>query len=372
VRRRDLITVMAGAAATFVRAQGREWLMFAGTYTNRRSKGIYVLRFDSKGALKDLGLAAETSNPSFLALSPRGYLYSVNEDAHGTVSAFAFDRASGRLRFLNTVSSKGDAPCHVSFDRTGRWLFAANYDSGSVAAFPLRADGSLGEASAFVQHHGSSVDKERQTGPHAHMALVSGDNRLLFVPDLGLDQVVVYRIDAQKGTLAANSPAFWKTAPGFGPRHMAFGKDLRFAYVLGELVASVCVFRYDAKTGGAEAIQTISMLPDDFKGPKSGAEIEVHPGGQFLYASNRGHDSIAIFRIDQATGKLAAVDRVPARVRTPRNFAIDPSGVFLLAAGQDSNAVAVFRIDGASGRLTPLGDPIASPVPVSLVFATAS
>jgi 6-phosphogluconolactonase len=370
VRRRDLISVMAGAA-TLARAQGRDWLMFAGTYSRRPSKGIYAWRFDSKGALKDLGLAAETSNPSFLALSPRGYLYSVNEDAHGAVSAFAFDRASGKLRFLNTVSSKGDSPCHVSLDRTGRWLFTANYNSGSVAAFPVKADGSLGEAAAFVEHHGSSVDKERQTGPHAHMALVSEDNRLLFVPDLGLDQVMVYRIDAQKGTLAANSPAYWKTAPGFGPRHMTFGKDLRFAYVLGELAASVCVFGYDAKTGGAEPIQTISMLPADFTGPKSGAEVAVHPNGQFLYASNRGHDSIAIFRIDP-TGKLTAVDRVPARAKTPRNFAIDPSGEFLLAAGQDSNAVAVFRIDGASGRLTPLGDPVASPVPVSLVFAPAT
>ncbi len=369
--RRSFLTaaILAGPAAAF--AQNREWLMYVGTYTVQKSKGIYAWRFDSQGKLSSLGLAGQSSNPSFLALGPHDCLYAANEDSQGNVSAFSFDRASGALKLLNTVSSKGAAPCHVSLDRTGRWLFVANYDSGSVAAYPVQSSGALGEASAFVQHRGSSVDKERQSGPHAHMALTSPDNRFLFVPDLGLDQVVVYRFDAVKGALAPNHPAFWKTEPGFGPRHLAFGNGAHFAYVLGELAAAVCVFRFDAASGGAEPVQTISMLPDRYAGAKSAAEIAAHPNGRFLYASNRGHDSIAIFGIDPATGKLTAVDRVPALVKTPRNFAIDPTGAFLLAAGQDSNTIAVFRIDQRTGALTPLGKPVESPVPVSIVFAPA-
>ena len=372
MRRRSFLASALAYGASAALAQDREWLLFAGTYTARRSKGIYALRFHSDGQLAPLALAGECSNPSFLTLGAGNHLYAVNENPQGSVSAFAFDSASGALKLLNTAASKGSDPCHVSLDHSGKWLFAANYTSGSVAAFAVQPSGALGEASAFVQHSGSSVDPERQTGPHAHMALVSSDNHFLFVPDLGLDEVVVYRFDPAKGSLTPNDPPFWKTGPGFGPRHLAFGPNARYAYVLGEMAAAVCVYRYDAKTGAAEAVQTVSMLPANYQGPKSGAEIAVHANGRFLYASNRGHDSIAIFRIDPADGKLSAVDRVAARVKTPRNFAIDPTGRFLLAAGQDSNAIATFRIDSNSGLLTPAGDPVESPAPVSLVFAPAS
>jgi 6-phosphogluconolactonase len=367
--RRSFLTAAIGAGAAAAFAQDREWLMFVGTYTRRNSKGIYAWRFNSQGKLSSLGLAGESSNPSFLAIGRGDHLYAVNENAQGTVSAFSFDRSSGAVKLLNTVSSKGNAPCYIALDHTGKWVFAANYESGSVAAYPVQPSGALGEPSAFVQHSGSSVNRQRQSGPHAHMTLPTPDNRFLLVPDLGLDQVRVYHFDAAKGSLAPDDPAFWKTEPGFGPRHVAFGSGARFAYLLGEMAAAVCVFRYDAKTGRAEPIQTISMLPDNYTGPKSGAEIAVHPNGRFLYASNREHNSIAIFGIDGATGKLTAVDRVPARVRTPRNFAIDPSGRFLLAAGQDSSTIAVFGLDPRTGALTPSGDPVEAPVPVSIVFA---
>lgn len=367
--RRLFLAAAIAAGASKVFAQDRDWLMFVGTYTRRRSRGIYACRCDSKGKLTPLALAGESRNPSFLALGTNDRLYAVNENDTGSVSAFSFDRSSGALKLLNTVASKGASPCHLALDGSGKWLFAANYDSGSVAVFAVQAGGGLGEVSAFEQHSGSSVDKGRQLGPHAHMTLPSPDNRFLLVPDLGLDQVRVYRFDSAKGSLTPNDPAGWKTAPGFGPRHVAFGNGARFVYVVGELAASVCVFRYDAGSGRGEAIQTISMLPDGYAGVKSGAEIAVHPNGRYLYASNREHNSIAIFAIDGATGKLTAVDRVAARVKTPRNFAIHPNGEFLLAAGQDSNTIAVFGIDQRSGLLTPSGDPVEAPVPVSIVFA---
>jgi 6-phosphogluconolactonase len=367
--RRSFLTAAIAAGASSVFAQDRDWFMFVGTYTRRRSKGIYAWRCNSKGKLSALALAGESRNPSFLAIGPNDCLYAANENETGTVSAFSFDRTTGALKLLNTAPSKGAMPCHVSLDRSGKWLFAANYDSGSVAVFPVQPGGALGEVSAFAQHSGSSVNRERQLGPHAHMALPSPDNRFLLVPDLGLDQVRVYRFDSVAGSLTPNDPAGWKTSPGFGPRHAAFGNGARFVYVLGEMAAAVCVFRYDAGSGRGEAVQTISMLPDDYAGLKSGAEIAVHPNGRYLYASNREHNSIAIFAIDGVTGKLTAVDRVAARVRTPRNFAIHPNGEFLLAAGQDSNTIAVFGIDQRSGLLTPSGDPVEAPVPVSIVFA---
>jgi 6-phosphogluconolactonase len=368
--RRLLLTtaIGAGASSAFAQTGGSGSNMFIGTYTKKSSKGIYAGRIDPQGKVGALALASESSNPSFLALGASNRLYAVNEGSHGTVSAFSFEGKSGALKLLNKVDSKGADPCHLALDHTGKWLFVANYSSGTVSAFPVQPDGSLGEASMVVQHRGKSVNPQRQSSAHAHMVLPSADNRFLFVPDLGLDQVMVYRIDAAKGTLTPNDPPFWKTEPGFGPRHLAFGSGSKFAYVVGEMAASVAVYRYDAKSGSGEALQTISMLPDDYKGVKSAAEIAVHPNGKFLYASNREHDSIAIFAIDGGTGKLTPVDRVPARVKTPRAFVIDPTGGFLLAAGQDSSTMAEFRLDTKTGKLTPLGEPFEALEAVSIVF----
>ncbi|MGA3235420.1 MAG: lactonase family protein [Bryobacteraceae bacterium] len=379
-----LAAVLFGAASSALPQSaakaGADWLMYVGTYTNnnQQSKGIYAYRFQASGKLTSLGLAAETSSPSFLVVDrSQKFVYAANElttyegRPAGSVSAFAIDAATGQLKLLNKVSSKGSGPCHVSFDETGKWLFAANYFGGSLAEFPVHEDGSLGEASAFIQHSGSSVDHERQSGPHAHSAYVARGNRFVLVDDLGLDHVMVYRLDAAKGTLTANDPPFAKLASGSGPRHLAFGKDGKFVYVLSEMAATVTVFSYNARAGSLAQTQTISMVPAGYTGPKSAAEIAVHPNGKFLYASHRGDSTIAIFRIDPGTGALTAAGNVSTQGKTPRNFAIDPTGAFLLAANQDSGSIVVFRIDQATGALTPTGDTLNVGSPVCIVFAKA-
>ena len=347
-------------------AHAADWTAFIGTYTRGASKGIYAARFDEKtGKLTSLGLAAETSNPSFLAVHPnQRFLYAANENPQGTVSAFAIEPATAHLKLLNTVSSKGSGPCHVELDRAGQFLFAANYNSGSVTVFPVRENGTLGEASKSVQHSGSGANPQRQEGPHAHSANVAPDNRFVLVLDLGLDQIMAYSRQLNIGATTIMNP-------GSGPRHMAFRADGKFAYVLSELTATVTAFRYDGRTGSLDELQTISTLPANYTGPKSGAEIAIHPSGRFLYASNRGHDSIAIFRVDPEKGTLSATGHVPTQGKTPRNFAIDPSGAFLLAANQDSGSIVEFRIDQKTGALAPTGAALAVPFPVSIVFAPA-
>lgn len=346
--------------------------VFVGTYTNAQSKGIYSLQFDeTSGKLSAPTLAAESQNPSFLAMHPTGrYLYAANErgaapgNAPGTISAFAVN-GSG-LKLLNIVSSRGAGPCHVAVDRTGHWLFAANYTGGSIAAFPIQANGALGEASSFFQHTLTSVEP-RQKEPHAHMVVLSPDNRFLLVADLGGDRVFVYRFDERSGKLTLNDPPGGILPPGSGPRHIAFSRDGKLLYVLSELKDTVTTFHWDASKGALQSTDTLSALPAGYTGPKSGAEIAVHPSGKFLYTSNRGHDSIAMFAI-AADGKLTASGHQPTRGKTPRNFAIDPTGKFLLAANQDSSTIAVFRIDEKTGKLAPVGDPVAVPTPVSILF----
>jgi 6-phosphogluconolactonase len=364
--------LVAALALVWIPAWGADWTMYAGTYTSGASKGIYAFHFDdSTGKLTILGLAVEMPNPSFLAMNPNGrFLYAANEETAGSVSAFSIDAAKGTLKLLNRVSSRGAGPCHVALDKTGRWLFVANYNSGSVAAFPVHEGGTLGEASAFVQHSGSSVNPQRQQGQHAHSVNVSPDNRFVLVADLGLDEILTYRIDAAKG-LDSAKPLLTKMAPGSGPRHMAFGPDGRFAYAINEMLATVTVFQYDTASGSLREAQTISTLPAGFKGANSSAEIAVHPSGKFVYASNRGHDSITIFRVDAAKGVLIAAGYASTGGKTPRNFAIDPSGKFLLAANQDSGNIVVFRIDQSTGGLTLAGLDVNVPSPVSIVFASA-
>ncbi len=350
-----------------------EWLAYVGTYTRPPSKGIYAWRFQPAGGrLTPLGLAVETSNPSFLAVAPnQRFLYAANEDRTGTISAFAIDPANGQLKLLNHVPSRGSGPCHVAVDPSGKWLFAANYNSGSVAMFPVREDGSLGEATGFVQHAGSSVNAQRQSGPHAHSANVSPDGRWLLVPDLGLDQILTYRIDTAKGALSAGDPPFTKLTPGSGPRHLAFGAGARFAYAINEMLATVTVFHYNSARGSLEELQTAPVTPEGYTGQKSSAEVAVAPGGKFLYASNRGDSTITVFRIDGDKGTLTAVEHVSTQGKTPRNFTIDPSGAFLFAANQDSGNVVVFKIDPATGRLTPAGNVLEVAFPVCVVFAAA-
>ena len=355
---------LAALALLMLNAHAAEWTAYIGTYTRGSSKGVYAARFDEKtGKLTSLGLAAETSNPSFLAVSPnQRFLYAANENPQGTVSAFSIETATGHLKLLNTVSTKGSGPCHVELDRSGQFLFAANYNSGSVAVFPVREDGTLGQASKSVQHSGSSANPQRQEGPHAHSANVAPDNRFVLVLYLGLDQIMAYSRQLNIGATTIMNP-------GSGPRHMAFGSGGKFAYVLSELTATVTAFRYEGRTGSLDELQTISTLPAGYTGPKSAAEIAIHPSGKFLYASNRGHDSIALFRIDPEKGTLTAGGHFVTQGKTPRNFAIDPTGTFLLAANQDSGSIVEFRIDQNTGALSPTGVTLPVPFPVSIVFA---
>jgi 6-phosphogluconolactonase len=269
---------------------------------------------------------------------------------------------------LNQVPSGGADPCYVSFDQTGKYLMVANYTGGNVSVFPIAPDGRIGLASAFVQHSGSGPNKERQEGPHAHYIATSADNRFAFAVDLGLDEVVVYRFDPAKGSLTPNDPPFAKLAPGAGPRHLAFHPNGKFAYVLNEVNSTVTAFAYDAKNGAFSSLQTLSTIPKDFTAHNDTAEIVVHPSGKFLYASNRGHDSIAEFNIDPVKGTLTLAGDFSTRGKTPRNFALDPTGKVLLAANQESNNIVVFRIDQFTGALAATGQVAQVPAPVDIVF----
>jgi 6-phosphogluconolactonase len=354
-----------------------KYRVYVGTYTGGPSKGVYLLELDLKsGDVHSRGLAAETVNPSFVAVDPtRRFLYAVGEigDFHGqksgAVSAFSIDQASGKLGLLNQQPSGGQGPCYVATDQRGKNVLVANYGSGSVACLPVEGDGRLGAATAVIQHHGSGADPKRQEGPHAHSINLDAANRFAVAADLGLDQLLVYRFDPARGTLDPNEPPFTRLTPGSGPRHFAFHPDGRHAYVINEMACTVAAFDYDAGRGTLGEIQTISTLPDGVKGPNlSTAEVQVHPSGRFLYGSNRGHHSIAIFAIDPANGRLTALGHQSTRGKTPRNFGIDPTGRYLLAANQDSGTIVVFRVDQQTGRLEPTGQTVEVPKPVCVKF----
>lgn len=357
-------------------AKGK-FLVYVGTYTKDKSKGIYAYHFDAAtGDLKELGLAAAVDNPSFVTIHPNGKnLYAVSESSSvaekrsGFVTAFTIDKVSGKLTKLNDVPSGGGGPCHLVVDKTGKTLLVANYGTGSVASFPINTDGSLKPAASIDQHEGSSVDKQRQGGPHAHSVNLSKDNRFLVVGDLGLDQVMVYKLDAANSTITANDPPFTKVAPGSGPRHFNFHPSGKYGYVINEMALTVTAFQWEAKKGVLKEIQTISTLPADAdrKGAST-AEVLVHPSGKWLYGSNRGHNTIALFNINQADGKLTAVDHTSSQGKIPRNFRIDPTGNYLFAGNQNTDNMVLFRIDQANGKLTPMGKQVEVGAPVSIRF----
>jgi 6-phosphogluconolactonase len=345
---------------------------YVGTYTkDTASKGIYLVELDlARGELKSCGLAAEAVNPSFVAIHPsRRWLYAVGEvgggrgKKDGAVSAFAIEPRSGRLTLLNQQSSGGAGPCHVLVDRSGKCVVVANYGGGCVACLPIDADGRLGAATSIARHEGSSVNPRRQEGPHAHATTLDAADRLAFVCDLGLDKIMIYRLDAARGLLTPSDPPSVAVAAGAGPRHFVFHPNGRFAYVIDELASQVDAFAYDAPHGRLAAIQSISTLPPGFQGSNTGAEIQVHPSGKFLYGSNRGHDSIAIFAIDPRTGKLSPLGHESTQGKMPRYFGIDPSGAFLLAANQGSDNIVLFRI-GGDGKLTSAGSSLSIAAPV--------
>jgi 6-phosphogluconolactonase len=372
----QILALFAVLAASFAAAQPKtESLVYVGTYTGPKSKGIYVYRFDSgTGKLTSIGLAAETASPSFLTFDPAGtHLYAVNEVGNyegqrsGSLSAFSIDRATGKLTALNRVSSKGAAPCHVSVDKTSKTLLAANYGSGNIVACPIKADGSLGDVTANIQHSGSGPGPG-QMGPHAHSVNVSADNRFVVAADLGIDKLLVYKLNPATATLAPNDPPFVQLKPGAGPRHFTFDPSGKFAYSINELQSTVTAFQYDAARGALTELQTISTLPADFSGENSTAEVRVHPNGKFLYGSNRGSDSIAVFAIDPDKGTLTFVERTSTQGKVPRNFAIDPTGRWLIAANQNTDNIVVFRLDPATGKLSPAGQSLEVGAPVCVRF----
>ncbi len=354
-----------------------ELFVYFGSSSRKPGHGIYVSRLNpATGNLSSPSLAAEIANPGFLALhSSRSFLYAIGAPVtaktnDGTVNAFAMDSHTGRLTFLNQQSSGGPGPCHLVVDKSGRWVLVANYAGGSVAVLPIHADGRLGELTEFIQHTGSSVHPQRQKEAHAHSINLDPGNRLAFVADLGIDKVMIYKFDAARGRLVANHPAFALVKKGAGPRHFTFHPNGRFAYVINEMDCSATAFAFDNTRGDLKETQTISLLPngEKVKAGFSGAEVQAHPSGKFLYGSTRGHDSITVFSIDKKTGALTFVQNESTQGKVPRNFGIDPTGQILLAANQDSDSVVVFRIDAKSGRITPTGQTIEVPNPVCVKF----
>jgi 6-phosphogluconolactonase len=370
-----LIALVAGLAPAAAWAAPANSIVYVGTYTKSKSKGIYAFRFDgSSGGLTPIGLVTETRNPSFLAIHPNHkYLFAANEigdfegKREGAVTSFSIDSATGTLTPINQRTSGGDGPCHMSVDKAGTHVLVANYNGGNASVIPVGADGRLGALTAFQQHKGSSVHPQRQKEPHAHSINLDAANHFAFVADLGMDKIMTYRYDTRQGTLTPNVPPSAAVAPGSGPRHFAFHPGGKFAYVINEITYTVTTFAYDEKTGALTELQTIPTVEGKVPG-NSTAEVQVHPSGKFLYGSNRGHNSIAVFSIDPAKGTLSWLQNQSTHGRTPRNFGIDPTGAFLLAANQDSDNLVVFRIDPATGRLTHTGLIVEAPTPVCVKF----
>jgi 6-phosphogluconolactonase len=361
-----LIWLVAGASADSL-------LVYIGTYTggDNASQGIYAGWLDqTSGKLNEPFLAAEAKNPSFLEIHPDGnLLYAVSEaDGMGSVSAYRIDHKTGVLTFLNEQLSEGEGPCHLSIDHAGRNLLVANYGSGSVAILPINPDGKLSGMTGFAQHRGSSVNPRRQKTPHAHSINPSPDDRYAYAADLGIDKIMIYLLNSEKGTIKPNKPAFVEMKPGVGPRHLSFHPDARQVYIINELNSTITVFDYQSETGLLTEKQTISTLPQDFPGDNTCAEIRVHPSGKFLYGSNRGHNSIAMYLVNPDDGTLSLTGHQSDAIKTPRNFNIDPDGQFCLVANQGNDTVIVFHINQQDGRLQPAGSVIAISKPVCVRF----
>ena len=350
--------------------------VYVGTYTGPKSQGIYRLDFDSAtGKLTPRGLAARTPSPSFLAIHPsQKFLYAANEIGQfqgkktGSVSAFTIDPVSGNLSALNVQPSGGADPCYVQVDPTGKNLLVANYSGGSVEVVPIHSDGSLGDPSTVIQHRGSSVNKSRQSEPHAHSIDLDASGRFVVAADLGLDKLLLYRLDPTKGLLTPSSTPHVELAPGSGPRHFAFHPDGKHAFSISELSSTIEVYDVDSTSGRLVGTQTISTLPPGAKSGNSTAEILVHPGGKFVYGSNRGDDSLAIYQIEPNSGKLTLTGHQPTGGKTPRSFGIDPTGQYLIAANQNSDSLIVFKIDLGTGMLKQIGEPVMVPSPVCVKF----
>jgi len=362
---------MAALAAPGQDASQSAWRVYVVTYTGGSSEGIYVMEFDSgTGALLEPRLAAAMENPSFLTVHPEmRVLYAVGEAgaAGGVVSAYQIDSATGALTLINSQPSLGDGPCHVAVSPLAKHVAVANYGGGSISLYPITAGGGLEKSSAFVQHEGSGPDPKRQEGPHAHAVYFDAAGHYLYVADLGLDKVMIYDYDAEAGSLTPHDPPFVSLDAGAGPRHVAF-HPRGFAYVVNEMGNTVSAFAHDASKAVWTLIESVSTLPAGYNTYSTTAEIEVHRSGRFLYASNRGHDSIAVFGVDEKTGKLTAIEHTLTEGKTPRHFALDPSGGYMLVANQESDSVVVFRVDAERGTLAATEQRVEVGAPVCLVF----
>ena len=375
---RTFMSTIAFFIASSLNAEEKPCWVYLGAYAKGEDQGITLCKLDRmKGKLEKVKVFGGHRNPAFLEVHPSGdFLYAVNEindfkgETAGSVTAFSVDAKTGNLKQINQVSSRGSGACHLTVDADGKTVLVANYGGGSVASFRIGEDGTLSEAVSFIQHEGFSVDERRQKGPHAHSINLDPTNRRAYCADLGLDKVLVYKLN-KEGKLKANHPPFAKIQPGGGPRHLNFHPSGKFAYVNLEMTSKVTAFAHNSKMGILTEVQTISTLPKGFMGNNSTAEIRVHPTGKFVYCSNRGHDSIVAFSIDEKSGKLTFIEHEPSGGKTPRNFCIDPSGVYLLAANQSTNHVSVFRVDAKTGALTPTGSSIESPKPVCVRFVEA-
>ena len=366
---KSLLPILLSAALPCA-AISAEVTFYIGTYTKPgKSEGVYVSKLDTDtGKLGAVELAGKAASPSFVALSPDGkFLYAAVESGKGAVAAFAVG-AGGKLTALNEKPAGGDGTCHVWVDATGKNVLAANYGGGSIVCFRTNADGSLGERSAFVQFEGTGPDKARQEKPHGHAIYTDSTNQFVYACDLGTDNVWTFHFDAARGTLKPAEPASAKVPPGSGPRHLAIHPNGRFAYANNEMALSVTAFARDPATGALTPVQTLPTLPEGtpVKGVST-AEIFCHPTGKWLYASNRGHGSIAVYAI-AADGKLTWIETAPATVKVPRGFGIDPTGQWLVAAGQDDDKIAVLKIDPATGKLTPTGVTAEVGAPVCILF----
>jgi 6-phosphogluconolactonase len=354
--------------------QARELTLYVGTYTTGKSEGIYGYRMDAATGTLTRFNSFKSVNPSFLAIDrSKRYLYAVNEIGEflgkpsGGVSAFAIDRATGNLRLLNEQATEGADPCHLTIDRKRKTLLVANYTGGNIAALPIRSDGTLGMAIDVKQHEGSSI-KEQQKGPHAHCIILDAAERHALAADLGIDKVMIYRFDPSTGKLTRGNQPSAELKAGAGPRHLTLHPNGKYVYVINELDSTLTVLKYTGAFGTLSEIETVSTLPSDFSGVSYCADVHVSPSGQFVYGSNRGHNSIVVFQIDPPTGKLTLLEHVSTGGNWPRNFTIDPTGHFLLVANQRTDNVVTFSIDAQTGRLTPTGQVTEIPVPVCLKF----
>ena len=355
---------------TFAQSNTR---LLVGTYTSGKSEGIYVFDFDPKTGDHKLLSTVKASNPSYLAVAPnQKMVYAVTEDAEvttsgtgGGVSAFSFDKTTGKLTPVNEQFSGGKHPCYVAVDKSGKWVFAGNYSSGNVGVFKVKADGSLDTVKQVVQHSGSGPNKDRQEAPHVHSTVLSPDNNYLLVPDLGIDKIMIYRFDQSKGSLTPAIQKFAASTPGSGPRHFDFHPNAKYAYLMEEMTGTVVVYKY--QNGSLQKIQRLNALPKDFAGEIGSADIHVSPNGKFLYCSNRGSsNSISVFKINPGTGMITLVGHQSTLGKTPRNFNFDPSGNFLLVANQNSDDIIVFNIDKKTGMLQDSGKKISVPNPVCI------